>query len=425
MTHRVSESASRPSGFCCAYHLGTVDYGDSYRLQKGLQQARSECLIGDTILLLDHPPVITLGRRGDNGNVLVPEAFLHEQGIEVFNTDRGGDVTFHNPGQIVAYFIVNIDSLGKSIHQYVRSLEEIVIQALADFQIEGERDEKHPGVWVGDKKVCAIGLQVSRGVSAHGFALNVNNDLAIASYIHPCGLSDRGVTSLFELLSRKVDIDTVIATLLQKAGKNPGRNNRFLRSSRPTGTNREGGFPMTLNHPRIPPWLNAAVPVGADEKLREMRRLLAIHRLNSVCQSARCPNMARCFSKRTVTFMILGDVCTRSCSFCGVTTGMPRTPDPGEAAPHRGGSGFFATPACGHHIGDTGRPRRWWRRPFCQGGRGIAGEKSPHGPGALDPRFPGVPHGPPGGRGFEAGHHRSQHRNRAEDFQAGKERGKF
>lgn len=88
---------------------------------------------------------------------------------------------------------------------------------------------------------------------------------------------------------------------------------------------------MTLNHPRIPPWLNAAVPAGADEKLREMRQLLAIHRLNSVCQSARCPNMARCFSKRTVTFMILGDVCTRNCFFCGVTTAMPRTPDPGEA----------------------------------------------------------------------------------------------
>lgn len=151
MTHRISESASRPSGLCCAYHLGTVDYGDAYRLQKGLQQARSECRIGDTILLLDHPPVITLGRRGDNGNVLVPAAFLHEQGIEVFNTDRGGDVTFHNPGQIVAYFIVNIDSLGKTIHQYVHSLEEVVIQALADFQIEGGRDEKYPGVWVGDK----------------------------------------------------------------------------------------------------------------------------------------------------------------------------------------------------------------------------------------------------------------------------------
>ncbi len=216
MTHCVGESGSRRSGFCCAYHLGTVDYGDSYRLQKRLQQARSEDLIGDTILLLDHPPVITLGRRGDKGNVLVPEAFLREQGIEVCHTDRGGDVTFHNPGQIVAYFIVDVDSLGKSIHQYVRSLEEIVIQALADFHIEGERDEKHPGVWVGDKKVCALGLQVSRGVSAHGFALNVNNDLAIASYIHPCGLSDRGVTSLRELLSLEVGTDTVIAALLRK-----------------------------------------------------------------------------------------------------------------------------------------------------------------------------------------------------------------
>ena len=215
----AGESKTRPSRFCRAYHLGTVDYGDSYRLQKRLQQARSEGLIGDTILLLDHPPVITLGRRGNKSNVLAPEDFLREQGIEVIHADRGGDVTFHNPGQIVAYFIINIDSIGKSVYQYVRSLEEIVIQALADFGIKAERDEKHPGVWVGDKKICAIGLQVSRGVSAHGFALNVNNDLAIASYIHPCGLHHKGVTSLSELLSRTVDIDRVIAALLQKMGR--------------------------------------------------------------------------------------------------------------------------------------------------------------------------------------------------------------
>jgi len=210
------ESKSRPSGFCYAYRLGTVDYSDSYRLQKRLQQARSDGHIDNTILLLDHPPVITLGRRGDKSNVLVPEACLREQGIEVFHADRGGDVTFHNPGQIVAYFIVNIDSIGISIYQYVRSIEEIVIQALADFHIKGERDEKHPGVWVSDRKICSIGLHMSRGVSTHGFALNVNNDLAIASYIHPCGLHDKGVTSLFELLYRTVDINMVVVSLLQK-----------------------------------------------------------------------------------------------------------------------------------------------------------------------------------------------------------------
>jgi lipoate-protein ligase B len=238
MTHRVGEPGNRHGGFCSAYHLGTVDYGDSYRLQKRLQQARSEELIGDTILLLDHPPVITLGRRGDKGNMLVPEAFLREQGIEVCHTDRGGDVTFHNPGQIVAYFIVDVDSRGISIHQYVRSLEEIVIQALADFHIEGGRDEKHPGVWVGDKKVCALGLQVSRGVSAHGFALNVNNDLAIASYIRPCGLSDRGVTSVRELLSLEVGTDRVIAALLRKTERILGVNIDFheaaVRKEQPT-----------------------------------------------------------------------------------------------------------------------------------------------------------------------------------------------
>jgi lipoyl(octanoyl) transferase len=219
MDRLANESKRSPSGFCCAYHLGTVNYKDAYCLQKRLQQERIDGLIGDTILILDHPPVITLGRRGNQSNVLVPEAYFREQGIEVFHADRGGDVTFHNPGQIVTYFIVNIDSMGISIYQYVRSLEEIVIQALVDFHIKGERDKKHPGVWVGNKKICAIGLHVSRGVSTHGFALNVNNDLAITSYIHPCGLHDKSVTSLFDLLSRTVDINTVVAALLQKMGR--------------------------------------------------------------------------------------------------------------------------------------------------------------------------------------------------------------
>jgi lipoyl(octanoyl) transferase len=209
-------SRSRDHGHCCVYHLGTVEYGVSYRLQESLQKARSESLIGDTILILDHYPVITLGRRDNKSNVLVTEAFLCEQGIRVFPYDRGGDVTFHNPGQIVAYFIVDIDSMGKSIYQYVCALEDIVIQALADFHIKGERNIKHSGVWVGDKKICAIGLQVSQGVSKHGFALNVNNDLAITSHIHPCGIRNMGVTSLSELLSQKVDTYKVISALIRE-----------------------------------------------------------------------------------------------------------------------------------------------------------------------------------------------------------------
>lgn len=198
------------------YHLGTVDYADAFRLQKRLQHSRIEGLIGDTVLLLEHPPVITLGRRGNRGNVLVTEAWLGERGIEIVHADRGGDVTFHNPGQIVAYFIINIVALRESLYRYVHSLEEIVIQALADFQIQGARDEKHPGVWVGREKICAIGLHLSRGVSAHGFALNVNNDLSLASCISPCGLRDRGVTSISGLLSQAIDIQSVVKVLLQK-----------------------------------------------------------------------------------------------------------------------------------------------------------------------------------------------------------------
>ncbi|MBN1830129.1 MAG: lipoyl(octanoyl) transferase LipB [Deltaproteobacteria bacterium] len=217
MKSDVNESEGCLRGFCAVYHLGTVDYTTAYSLQQNLQEARIDGLIDDTILLLDHNPVITLGKSGNKNNVLVSQEYLKtQQGIDVLRTDRGGDVTFHNIGQIVAYFIVNIEDLGISVYQYVRSLEEIVIKTLEDFGITGDRDAQHPGVWVGNKKICAIGLNVTRGVSMHGFALNANNDLSITSYINPCGLHDRGVTSLRECLSQAVDMKTVVTSLLHK-----------------------------------------------------------------------------------------------------------------------------------------------------------------------------------------------------------------
>lgn len=201
-----------------AYWLGTVDYLEAYELQKALRTARIENRIKDVVVLLEHNPVITVGKGGNGKNILVSESYLASCGIPVVQVDRGGDVTFHNPGQIVSYFIVHLATVGKSIHQFVRTLEEIIIRVLAGCKIEGVRDQQHPGVWIGDKKICALGLNVRQRVTMHGFALNASNDLGITSYIHPCGLSDKGVTSIAEQLSRPVETTRVVASIVQEIG---------------------------------------------------------------------------------------------------------------------------------------------------------------------------------------------------------------
>lgn len=202
---------------CHAYWLGEVDYLEAYELQKTLRKARIEGHIKDVVLLLEHSPVITVGKCGNGKNILVSESYLASRGIPVVQVDRGGDVTFHNPGQIVAYFIMLLETAGKTIHKFVRALEEIIIKVLAGYKIAGIRDQQHPGVWLGDKKICAIGLNVSQGVTMHGFALNVNNDLGITSCIHPCGLSDKGVTSIAELLGH-VETTPVVASIVHEIG---------------------------------------------------------------------------------------------------------------------------------------------------------------------------------------------------------------
>jgi len=203
---------------CHAYWLGEVDYLEAYELQKALRKARIEGRIKDVVLLLKQRPVITVGKGGNGKNILVSEAYLASRGIPVVQVDRGGDVTFHNPGQIVVYFIVHLETVGKTIHQFVRALEELVIRVLLGYKITGIHDRQHPGVWLGDKKICALGLNVSQGVTLHGFALNVNNDLGITSYIHPCGLSDKGVTSIAEQLSGHVETMPVVASIVQEIG---------------------------------------------------------------------------------------------------------------------------------------------------------------------------------------------------------------
>ena len=199
---------------CVVFKLGLMEYQEAYKLQRTLQFQRVEGEISDVLLLLEHPPTITIGKSGTLDNVLVSGDKLFQQGISLFFIDRGGDVTFHGPGQLVGYPIVNLGQSGKDLHRYVNDLEEVMLRTLRDFSIDGVRDECHPGVWVNEEEIAAIGLSIRRWVSMHGFALNINIDLRHFSFINPCGFSDRRATSMSKILGSDVPIGEVTKSLI-------------------------------------------------------------------------------------------------------------------------------------------------------------------------------------------------------------------
>jgi lipoyl(octanoyl) transferase len=185
--------------------LPQIEYGKALGLQRRLLEERRSGGRPDTLILLSHPPVVTVGRSASPTNVLLSADELRRRGIELWETDRGGDVTFHGPGQVVGYVIFDLREHGQDLHRFIRQVEGGVIRALAEFDIDGRRVPGLTGVWVGDRKICAIGLRVSRWISMHGFALNVSTDLTYFDVIVPCGIRDRTVTSLAALLGRDVD----------------------------------------------------------------------------------------------------------------------------------------------------------------------------------------------------------------------------
>jgi lipoyl(octanoyl) transferase len=191
--------------------LGTVPYGHGLEIQHQLVEQRKAGEIRDQLLLLQHPPVITLGvkTRNNRSHVLASEDSLASRGVEIFESGRGGDVTFHGPGQIVGYPILDLRPDRCDVHRYVRDLEEVLIRTLASFEVQAERAAGLTGVWVGRDKVAAIGVRIARWVTSHGFALNVSTDLSHFDFIVPCGIRDRGVTSLERLLARTVELGIV------------------------------------------------------------------------------------------------------------------------------------------------------------------------------------------------------------------------
>ena len=202
---------------CRAFRLGMIDYEAGLKLQNRLAQERMEEKTGDVLLLLQHPPVITMGKSGKVQNVLAPQA-LQDKNIKVIFTDRGGDVTYHGPGQLVIYPILNLRLHGLSVPGYVWKLEETTIRLLAGYGIEAARVEKMRGVWVGKEKVAALGVHLSRWISKHGLALNVNTNLDPFDLINPCG-TGRRATSMARILGRELPVEEVESSMIESFGE--------------------------------------------------------------------------------------------------------------------------------------------------------------------------------------------------------------
>ncbi len=247
-------------------HLGSVDYGTALQLQETLVSLRKQGKIADTLLLLEHPPVITLGRNAKERNIVASPESLAKSGVEVFEINRGGDVTFHGPGQLVGYPICDLRKISPKIGavEFVRKLEEVLIRACAEFGVAADRVPGMTGVWAdAERKIAAIGVHISRGVTSHGFALNVTTDLECFKMIVPCGIADKPVTSMEQELAgkehRPLEVDAVSNAITRQFGNVFGMQILWLES-----------LDALL---RIGEEADEAEPENQDDRLREPEEL--------------------------------------------------------------------------------------------------------------------------------------------------------
>jgi lipoic acid synthetase len=338
--------------------LGRVRYSDALALQKALWAEGA----GDWLLLLEHRHVYTLGVRAKDEHVLVDPRSV---GAELARTNRGGDVTYHGPGQLVGYPIMDVPTGPGSMPGHVHRIEQLVIDVLGDVGLPGVgRLEGYPGVWVdpvgpNPRKICAIGVRVSRGRSMHGFALNVNPDMSYFGHIVPCGIADKQVTSV-ALEGVYVSLKAVVDAFVRRAASIWGygqidRQDQAWKVTdedvapftRGVSVNRSdsAGVPVRMLDRRLaqagvdpgaglsissrkPEWMRVKAKMGPD--YRALKGLVRDLSLVTVCEEAGCPNIFECWKDGTATFMINGDRCTRACGFCLVDTRRPLPPDPGE-----------------------------------------------------------------------------------------------
>ncbi len=198
--------------------LGQTDYEEAFKLQLRLRELRRENKIPNTLLLTSHSPVFTLGKRNCDEDFLSTPEEIQKEKIQIFKTNRGGKITYHGPGQIVGYFIVDIRSLKVSIPTFVRQIEEILIRTISIIGLKGERNSIYPGVWIGDRKIAAIGLHFDRGISMHGFALNLNPNMSHYRHIIPCGIKDKKVTSIYEEINQEMSVLKIEEIIRKETG---------------------------------------------------------------------------------------------------------------------------------------------------------------------------------------------------------------
>jgi lipoyl(octanoyl) transferase len=205
-----------------------VEYGKALELQMRVCGLKKGGMAEDVLLLLEHPAVITLGRNGKWQNLLASDSVLEARGVQRFEVDRGGDITFHGPGQLVGYPLLKLEKGEQDVHRYMRGLEETLIRALASYGIDAGRNEKYTGVWTSRGKIAAMGVHISRWVTRHGFALNVNTDLSFYDLIVPCGIAGKQVASMESFLSRRVPLEEAASRVVDEFGEVFGREMRSL-----------------------------------------------------------------------------------------------------------------------------------------------------------------------------------------------------
>ncbi len=303
---------------------GLADYSETLSKQHELCTKRRLGQIPDTVLIVEHKPVVTLGARQSANKLVLDKDELAGKGIDVVEIRRGGGTTAHNPGQIVFYPIVNLKELRLGISDYIRTLEQIGIELLADLEVVASRYKGYPGLWAGGKKIVSIGVRVSKTIAYHGMAININNDLSIFDYIVPCGLDDVKMTSVLAETGRQrsmAEVKEKLKVLIQK---------HFGRWECRTETLNAKHRTLNAEQSRLPPWLKR--PIGAGEGFVHTQDVLNNLELETICVNANCPNRGQCWSRGTATVLILGNVCTRNCRFCSVAKGKPEPPDPTEPA---------------------------------------------------------------------------------------------
>ena len=375
-------------------NLGLVPFREAWELQKEWAAQRREGALPDGLILVEHPPVLTLGRWGEKENLKVSADYLKQKNMALIRCERGGEITYHGPGQLVGYPILRLQSFQLGVRTYVSRLEEVLINTLFDFGLVAGRREGFPGVWINQHKIASIGIAVQKGIAFHGFALNYAPDLDHFRLITPCGLPGVEMTSIEAMTGRPLDphylrervtrnfgevfgaeivpvsleaLNTT-AKWARVSGQQSALTGHSLSESirhslfgsnlalnfTPTpalpplrGRVREEGFNRVavssqrsalanqissslIPYLKKPLWLKKKIPsAGSSAQVNALIRKGGLH---TVCREAQCPNQGECFSRGTAAFLLMGDRCTRCCTFCAVSPGLPNPLNPDEPA---------------------------------------------------------------------------------------------